>query len=627
VKIVDFGLAKLAGKSKLTKETTTLGTVAYMSPEQTEGSSVDHRTDIWSLGVVLYEMITGQLPFKGEYENAVIYSIINEEPRQLTAMRSGISMELERIVNKCLEKNPSNRYQHVDDLIVDLQRSKEDSESKITTSRKDVLLKESIGGKKPILLPLILLSVAIIVVLGYFLINQFIVKEKSESESIGTLQWENSIAVLPFVDLSPEKDQEYFCDGMTEQIITNLSKLGKLKVIGRTSVMSYKNTDKKLPDIGKELKISHILEGSIRKYGNSIRVTAQLINTEDGSHLWADDYDRELKNIFTIQDDISEKIAQVMLQKLSIEEIGEVKSKRPSNTEAYELYLRGRHLRIQQTDESLQRALEYFKQAIAKDSTFALAYAGLAKIYRLNRSTTVDAKSKMKKAIKKALELDDTLSEAYIGLGDILEFEFDWAGAENAYKKAIELNPGNSEAHYEFGWLLLRTGRLEEGLMEMKQSLELDPLSLLAHHGAAFAYYYNREYDKSINYNLMALELDENYRMAYIGLVIAYTAKNEFDRALDALDKMSGDTFFAGVLYAKMGKREEALKYVQKVSDSVKGLIYSAFGEKDEAFFWIDKAIVEKEPLLWMLKIDPNFDNLRSDPRYNEFLRKIGLEP
>ncbi len=252
VKILDFGLAKLSTQTKLTKESTTLGTVSYMSPEQAKGEEVDYRTDIWSLGVIIFEMLTGQLPFKGEYESAVIYSILNDTQEPITALRTGVQMELERIINKCLQKSPADRYQHIDELIVDLRSMKKESESIVIPIKEEKQKKRS----KSVLLSIAIVSIVILIIEGYFLIPS---GEKSTSG------WENSIAVLPFTDLSPEKDQEYFCDGMTEQIISNLAKLPRLKVIARTSVLKYKKTEKTIPEIGKDLNVAHILEGSIRK--------------------------------------------------------------------------------------------------------------------------------------------------------------------------------------------------------------------------------------------------------------------------------------------------------------------------------------------------------------------------
>jgi len=392
VKIMDFGLAKLKGKSKLTKAGTTVGTASYMSPEQSMGKKVDHRTDIWSLGVVLYEMITGQLPFKGDYEQAVVYSILNEEPEPVTAIRTGIPQELERIINKTLVKDPSGRFQHADEFITDMQHLKKELELKRSKSKVDIMPEPDSKRSKRIKQYAVLVAILIIIVATYFIVTKILPKEETEFKKKAESKWENSIAVLPFVDLSPEKDQEYFCDGMTEQIISNLTRLKKLKVIARTSVMKFKNTNKTIPQIGSELNTAYVLEGSLRKAANQIRITAQLINVKDGFHLWSDDYTRELKNIFDIQDDISGKIGNALLEKLSIKETTAIKTKRPANLEAYNYYLRGLHYHekkywqeIYISKEKAQKifniAEQMFKKAIELDPDYALSYAGLADLY------------------------------------------------------------------------------------------------------------------------------------------------------------------------------------------------------------------------------------------------------
>ena len=336
-KIVDFGLAKLSGRTKVTVEGATLGTVSYMSPEQIRGEEVDNRTDIWSLGVMLYEMITGQLPFIGEYDQAVIYSIVNEKPEPPTGLRTGIPMELERIINKALSKNPDERYQHADELAADLLkllREFDISENiPITEVTKQKSPKKKI--KKISISVGILLSVFMLIIAIIFLSDDIfeLLEPKQVSNMAG---WDNSIAVLPFDNISADPEQEYFCDGMTEQIISNLAKLPRLKVISRTSVMRYKDINKTIPEIGKELNVAHVLEGSVRKIGERVRVTAQLINTKDDFHLWTENYDREYKELFDLQDDVSLAIAKALSENLSLKEIGEIKTKRPANTEAYE---------------------------------------------------------------------------------------------------------------------------------------------------------------------------------------------------------------------------------------------------------------------------------------------------
>ena len=324
VKIMDFGLAKLKGKSKLTKAGTTVGTTSYMSPEQSMGKDVDHRTDIWSLGVVLYEMITGQLPFKGEYEQAVVYSILNEEPEPVTGLRTGVPKELERIINKALEKNPSERYQHVQDIMIDIKGlRKKNKLRRLKGIHTDT-------GSKP------------------------------------------SIAVLPFRDMSPQKDQDYFCEGIAEEIINALTQIEKLRVIARTSAFAYKGENIDAREIGKKLDVETLLEGSIRKAGNRLRITAQIINVADGSHLWSEKYDREMEDIFAIQDEITLTVVDNLKIKLLGKEKENIVKHHTDNQEAYNSYLKGRYFWNRRYKIGYRMALEHFQQAIEKDPFFVL---------------------------------------------------------------------------------------------------------------------------------------------------------------------------------------------------------------------------------------------------------------
>jgi TolB-like protein len=537
----------------------------------------------------------------------------------MTGLRAGLPIELEWIVNKSLSKSVEDRYQHMDEMLVDLKSVQKESEF---AKGRELHHTIKFRNRKNIYL---YASLALFIVIIFFMGIYFFPKENHLIDSI---------AVLPLQSLSDDPEQEYFTDGMSDALIAELSKIEALRVISWTTARQYKNAQKPLSDIADELNVDALIEGTVLRAGNEVRITVQLVKTKPEQNLWANNYLRDYKNILFLQSEVAQDIADRIRLKLTSEDKRRITTAKVVNPEAYELYLKGRHFRLKETDESLQRALEYFKQSIAKDSTFAPAHAGLAKIYYLRRYVIVNAKSKSKKAITKALELDDTLSEAHIGLGDILESEWNWLGAEKAYKRAIELNPGNSEAHYEYGNLLYRTGRLQESLTRMKYALELNPLSLLAHVGIARAYYYNRQFNKAVKYNLKALELDKNYMIAYRNLILIYVSKNEINKALGILEKLNEEwtyPYYAGLVYAKMGKGEESLKLIKNLPQQVRGFakanVYAVLGEKDSAFFWFEKAIEEKGSALWYLKVEPTFDSLRSDPRYEALLRKIGLEP
>ena len=630
VKILDFGLAKLSTLTKLTKEGTTLGTIAYMSPEQTRGDEVDQKTDIWSLGVILYEMITGQLPFKGEYESAIIYSIVNDTQEPVTALRSGVPMELERIINKCLQKSPEDRYQHVDELIVDLRSMKKESESIGIPTKIEHPAKRS----KYVIMSVAVLSILILIVAGYFILIQL--SEKSASE------WENSIAVLPFADLSPDKDQEYFCDGMTEQILTNLSKFNKLKVIGRTSVMKFKNTEKTLPEIGKELNVTHILEGSIRKYRNSIRVTAQLINTEDGSHLWAEDYDRELENIFAIQDDISEMISGVLLQKLSVEEIGEIKSQKPQNIEAWEYYLKGKYFHLNkflgatQSMDDFNTSELMLKKAIEFDPNYAPSYAALADLYNSYYNIIAqyeDEKKKyldlQEKYIETAYNLDQNSADVYRIMGYVQEAKDEPEKAYESYKKAFLIQPNSWESHYSLADFYDNRGLLHLAIKYRTKAIELNPLYPSSYVGRSSCFSRIGELNKAEIDLQKVLEINPDHRTAtgYYGYLLILLEK--YDEAKVLITKRekihpnsSVNPFLRACLSAAKGERVKMPEI--NISAFYKSRLYLLLKMREEVIQYLneDFEILKKSEgsrYLW-LKNQPLCDFLRSDPRFQEII-------
>ncbi len=629
VKILDFGLAKLSTQTKLTKESTTLGTVSYMSPEQAKGEDVDYRTDTWSLGVIIYEMLTGQLPFKGEYESAVIYSIMNDTQEPVTALRSGVPMELERIINKCLQKNSTDRYQHIDDMIVDLKGLK--SESIGIPSIEEKQKKRS----KSVLLPIAIISIIILIIVGYFILQQ---DEKSSSE------WENSIAVLPFTDLSPEKDQEWFCDGMTEQIITNLTKLNRLKVIAFTSALKVKETNQTMTEIGNELGVSHLLEGSVRKYGNKVRVTAQLVKTQDGSHLWAEDYDRGLKNIVLIQDNISEKIAEVLLKKLSDKDVNDLKSIIPGSVEAYEYYMKGRYYHYNKywgatiSKDDFKTSEQMFLKAIALDPEYALSYANLADLYNTYCHTTLLTESEYKKYLtnqrfylNRALELNANLVEVQIINSWIHQENDEIYEAYKSIKKALKLNPNNSYANFTMARFFHSRGLINLANKYFVKAIETDPLQPMNYAWNAFCLSLMGKYQESENNLKRALEIAPDHFVTivyYLWLLIVSERYDEANTMLANYYEVYGENknmiSLRAMLFAISADKENALNNYPE-GHHYKYYIYAVLSMIDASIEYLNDIFNDRwaqieESRYIELKMNPLLDNLRSDPRFQEIL-------
>jgi non-specific serine/threonine protein kinase len=437
VKIMDFGLAKIKGGTELTKTGSTVGTTAYMSPEQTKGEEVDHRTDIWSFGVVTYELITGELPFKGDYEQAVIYSILNEEPKSITDLREDIPSQLTQIVEKTLQKNPVNRYQTTKDLIEELNAV-----------------------------------------------------DKSGS-SIQEKKIAHTVAVLPFTNMSNDKEQEYFCDGMAEDIINDLAHLEGLQVIARTSSFALKNKKLDIREIGMKLGAHSIVEGSVRKAGNRLRITALLINVADGFHLWSERYDRELEDVFAIQDEIAKNIVQALEIKLSKREKGVLGKVKTQDVQAYDFYIRGRAYFHQAHQDKVRLAIQMFKKAIQKDKNYAFAYAGLAdgysQLYMFFDRNTENLEQALV-ASQKALELDPELAEAHSSRGLALAQNNQFEEAVKQFETAIQLNPKFYDAYYEYGRACRVQGKLDKAAILFEKASKVEPENYHSAHFLVDAY-------------------------------------------------------------------------------------------------------------------------------------------
>ena len=509
------------------------------------------------------------------------------------------------------------------------------------------------GQEKPrkfklelVILPLVLL---IIVLLD---VNLLLHLKGPESETFPASKWKNSIAVLPFVDMSPQKDQEYFCDGMTEDLINRLSNIRELKVPARTSAFMFKGKTPDMHDVGEKLKVRTALEGSVQKSGSRLRITAQLINIADGYHLWSEKYDRELKDVFAIQDEISSAIVGALRLKLTPQEKGRIAGHAiTGNLEAYNLYLQGRYFWNKRMTDDLKKAIDYFNQAIALDPDFALAYSGLADSYlvlpQFAEYRMSEALPKAKDAALKALAIDDALAEAHVSLASVKEMEWDFAAAENDFKRAIELNPNYPTGHFWYANLLAMMGRIDESQAEMKRALELDPLSLIINVVQAFTYLEIREIDQAIEQARKAVELDPNFVYSRFTLGLCFRAKGMFKEAVAELEKARelfgsspsglGDL---GMAYALSGEKAQAREvlsilegYLQKgypVNAEIAS-VYLGLGEKDKALEWLGKACDDEDEIAYLrvsntFKSEPGWDSLRSDPRFKLLLKKLHLE-
>jgi len=629
VKILDFGLAKLAGQTRLTRKGTTMGTVAYMSPEQARSEEVDQRTDVWSLGAVLYEMVTGELPFRGEHEQATIYSIINDEPKPLADFQEGVQKELAEVVKRALAKSPEERYPTMRDMLADLHSCQEKAETRMIADGEDH--SRETRRKKTLLYSSIASLVVLLVVMGFFLLPE-------RDEGIG------SIAVLPLENLSGDPEQEYFADGMTEELISNIAKVSALRVISRTSVMRYKDTDKSLPEIAKELNVDAIVEGTIWRSGDQVRISTQLIHATKDQHLWAESYERDLRDVLSLQRELAREIANTINIELTPQEQSALAGPQPIDPEAHEAYLKGRFHWSKRTMEGLEKSLNFFEQAIARDPEYAQAYVGLADVYivlaDLGYRVPRDCYPQAKELVKKALEIDEHLAEAHNSQAYIkFSYEWKWAEAESGFKRAIELNSNYATAHQWYSEYLICLGRFDEAIKEAQRAQELDPLSVMIHTNAGILFYEAGRFDRAVEQFQKALEIDDDF---YIALKY---------RAHSLKEQGQNDEAFEGYLRAlqAVGLNEEKAAEVRQIynTSGLQGYYrwfvdegfeelnarrdhlitsYAYLGEADLAFEWLELSVQERRRVVLEMGVTPAFAKLRSDPRFADLLRRMGLE-
>jgi serine/threonine-protein kinase len=632
-KVVDFGLAKLATQARLTRVGTTVGTIMYMSPEQAQGEEADERSDIWSLGVVLYEMATGRPPFEGEHEQAIIYSILNQTPEPVGRALPGAPKDLERILAKTLAKKPTERYQRMSEVAADLDLLRENLATKAkalaTPARRALRTRVLIG----------LAAVIVVAVLAVILGRPYLSKPREKPIT--------SIAVLPLENLSADPEQEYFSDGMTEAIIKELSQIKALRVISRTSAMRYKNTDKTIPQIARELGVDAVVEGSVLRAGKDVRITAQLIAANPERHLWAQDFTRSLENVLLLQSEVAQAIAGEIRIAVTPNERERIAQARRVDPEAHEAYLRGEYLVKKAIPADVYKGIPYLQQAIARDSTYALAYAGLAEAYDyllgLGELAPREGYPKVKAYAEKALALDPTLAEG-VGLIADVKYNYDWdiKGAEEYSKRALELNPNLSDLHLNYGWFLAGQGRFDAGIAQMRLARQLDPLSVVMTQQLAQIYAFAGQYDSALVYAQRAAEIDSTFPMIHTTRCTVYLAQGAYPQAIEEAHEMiSLGTISRGlrdlaVAYALSGQTEKARDTLAKLLEwmndhyfSSVGVarVYCALGDRERVFEYLEKAYEERDDYLIQPALMPPWcDFIKSDPRYKELMKKVGVE-
>jgi TolB-like protein/Tfp pilus assembly protein PilF len=620
VKVLDFGLAKLvperrrvaeaAGVSAaptataeelLTSPGSTVGTVAYMSPEQVRGEDLDARTDLFSFGAVLYEMATGRVAFTGNTSGVIFHAILERAPVPALRVNPELPPRLQEIINKALEKDREVRYQSAAELRADAKRLKRDTDS---------------GRAVP--------------------------RAPRSPKAI------DSIAVLPFENASADPNTEYLSDGITESLISSLSHLPKLRVMARSTVFRYKGQVLDAQKVGRDLNVRTVLTGRVVQRGDALIIGTELVDVENGWRLWGEQYNRKLADILAIQEEVANEISGKLRLSLTGEEKKRLSKRQTQNAAAYQDYLKGRYYWNKRTAKAVKKGIEYFQQAIEKDPSYPLAYAGLADSYNIlgfyGFAAPRNAFPKAKAAALKALEIDPALSEAHASLAYAnFYYDWDWLGAGREFKRSIELNPSYATAHTFYANYLMAVGRHQEALAELEKAQELDPLSLITNAGIAWAFYFARQYDQATEQCRKTLEMDPNFVVAHAWLGQTYLQKGVFHEAFKefqtAIELSEGSPFYVAMLghaYAVAGDIPEAQKLVDQLkTQSVEAYVssysiaevYAGLGDRDKAFEWLQKAYEERSRALVFLRVEPSLDPLRPDPRFQDLLRRVGLPP
>src|SRR5271154_1034176 len=686
-KLLDFGLAKVSPAKnspanaetvatkaveaeQLTSPGSTLGTVAYMSPEQVRAKDLDARTDLFSFGVVLYAIATGQLPFRGESSGVTFNAILERAPVAAIRLNPDLPPKLEEIINKALEKDRNLRYQHAADMRADLQRLKRDTDtgrSGVTpaellpdpsqpsvpvrratassaqmasgASSSDVhVAADLLSRHKKGFLAAVAAGILILAGLGF---AAYRLLSPSSGSSIDTL------AVLPFTNVTGDPNTDYLSDGLTESLIGNLSKLPNLTVRPRSSVMRYKSKDPDPQKAASELQVSAVVTGRVTQHGDSLTISAELTDTRKNRSLWSEQYDAKLSDALKVQREISDEIAARLREKLTGEQKTQLTKGGTNDPEAFSLYLKGRYYWDKRTPEGLAKSKEYFQQAIDKDPNYAQAYVGLAEYYSVlpvyTSARNAETNPLAKAAASRALTIDESLPEAHATLAAADDEDWDWAAAEREYQRALELDPKNARTHVLYAIHLENLGKLDDVMAHLRRAVELDPLNINGLDNLAEAYLYSRQYSEAIEQAKKVIEIDPNYANAHMHLSEAYLQTGKYDLWLEewqkaaTLNNSQEDLAMVKAMkaeYAKSGLRGALLRSAEYQEEESKrqyvdptfiAMTYAMLGDKDKAFAQLDKAEAQKSVFLTYVKVLPDLDSLRSDPRYSALLRRMGL--
>jgi serine/threonine protein kinase/tetratricopeptide (TPR) repeat protein len=687
VKVLDFGLAKLieteapstnSGARTIAKANTdpgtVMGTAAYMSPEQARGQSVDARTDIFSLGIVIYEMIAGRAPFEGETASHVIVSILEKEPAPLTHNSPDASGELERIVTKALAKDKDERYQTVKDLLIDLKRLKQRREldaeiersvspdtisrapvatssgpaviatapppvtssgdvAARTTSSAEYLVSGIKQHKKGAFAGITLIVIAIAALVYFFY----------PAATSGAI---NSIAVLPFANAAGDPNLEYLSDGVSESLINSLSQLQRLRVTARTTAFRYKGKEVDPQQVGRELGVRAVLMGRVRQVGDTLNIQVDLVDATTGAQLWGEEYNRKLSDILAVKQDISREITDKLRLKLSGDEQKQITKRDTTIPEAYQSYLRGRYHWNKRTGVELKKAIDQFQQAIDRDPNYALAYTGLADCYMLLEQyagvPSSETAPKARAAAERAIVIDDSLAEAHTSLAFHYQQSWRWAESEKEFKRAISLNPNYPTARHWYQILLGALGRDDEALAEIERALQLDPLSPVLEANIGDDYVRKGDFDSAMEHAKRLVQLDPNFALAHQIYGEVYLKQRRYAEAIAEFqqnvtnDRSAYSLSYLGHAYAMAGRRDEAVAVLKELEGmynkreslaQYQAAVYAGLGDKDQAFAWLENGFQARNATLDFLVTELTFDPLRSDPRYADLLRRMGLRP